>query len=156
MYKNEVRKKYVTDEMSKFKNLGDLKDFVNTLEIEQMCQLCQWLSSWRKNNLCDFISKGPNNWSVKNVPISNIKVTRVNEEINPILEKHNYLLEKISQDKEICNHNEFKSQGNINSKSLIARKRGDKFKVVDGIHRAIRLACDGTKELKLIYFENGG
>jgi len=56
----------------------------------------------------------------------------------------------------ICNHDEFSSQGNINSKSLIARKRGKKFEVIDGIHRAVRLACDGTKELELIYFEIEG
>lgn len=156
MHKNEVLKKYVTDEMSKFNNLDDLKDFVKTLETEEIYPLCQWLSSWRKNSLYDFISKGPNNWLVKNVHISSIKMTRVNDEINPLLEKHNYLLDKISHDKEICNHNEFKSQGNINSKSLIARKKGDKFEVVDGIHRAIRLGCDGKKELELIYYEDEG
>jgi hypothetical protein len=156
MHKNEVLKRYVTDEMSKFKNLGDLKDFVKTLETEQIYQLCQWLSSWRGNILYDFIPKGPNNWSVKNVHISNIEITSVKDEIDPLFEKHNCLLEKISQDKEIWNHNEFRSQGNINSKQFIAIKEGDKFKVVDGIHRAIRLACDGTKEFKLIYFEDGG
>ena len=153
MHKNEKMKRYVTDKKSKFKNLGDLKDFVKTLETEQIYQLCQWLSAWRKNNLYNFISEGPNNWSVDKVHISDIKIKRVNDRVNPLLERHDYLLEKISQDEKICNHNEFKSQGNINSKSLIAEKKGDKFEVVDGIHRAIRLACDDTKEFELIYFE---
>lgn len=144
-------KKYITDEMSKFKNFDDLEKFVNTLKTEQIYQLGQWLSFWRKNSLHEFISGGPNEWEVDKVHISNIQITKINDRINPSLERHSYLLEKISRDKKICNHDEFRSHGEIRSKSLIARKKGDKFEVIDGIHRAVRLACDCTKEFELIY-----
>jgi hypothetical protein len=153
LHKNEVMKKYVIDEMSKFKNLGDLEQFVNTLKTEQIDQLCKWLSSWRKNSVFNNILSGPNSWQMDKVHISDIKIKRVNDRVNPLLEKHDYMLENISQDEEICNHDEFRSQGNIKSKRFIAIKEGDKFKIIDGIHRAVRLGCDGTKEFELIYFE---
>lgn len=152
MHKNEVMKHYVTDEMSKFKNRSDLEQFVNTLKTEQIDQLCEWLSSWRQNSVYNYISEGPNSWLMNKVRISDIKIERVNDRVNPLLKRQDYMLEKISRDEEICNHDEFGSQGNINSKKFIAIKEGDKFKIIDGSHRAVRLACDGTKEIELIYF----
>lgn len=151
MHKDDVMKKYVTDEMSKVKNFGDLEEFVNSLNTKQIYQIGQWLSCWRGNILYSLIFGSPAYWLVRTVHISNVKITDVNPEINPLLKRHNYFLEKISEDREICTHNEFRSQGEIKSKSLIARKNGDNFEVIDGIHRAIRLACDGTKEFELIY-----
>ena len=153
MHKNEVMKKYVIDEMSKFKNLGALEQFVNILKTEQIDQLCEWLSSWRENSIFNNISSGPNSWPIDKVHISDIEIKRVNDRVDPLLKRHDCMLEKISQDDEICTHDEFRSQGNINSKQFIAIKEGDKFKIIDGIHRAVRLACDGTKEFELIYFE---
>jgi hypothetical protein len=154
MHKNDLMKKYAIDEMSKFKNIGDLEQFVNTLEAEQINRLCEWLSSWRKNSVFNDISAGPETWRTDKIHISNIKIKRVNEKVNPLLKRDDYMLEKISQDEEICNHDEFKSQGKINSKQFIAIKEGDKFKLIDGIHRAVRLACDGTKEFELIYMQS--
>ncbi len=149
MDKNDVMKKHVTDEMSKFKNFEALEEFVNTLQPAQICQLGQWLSSWRNNSVHGFICAGPAEWWVDKVHISKIKMTKINEKINPLLKEHGYLLEGISQDTQICN--KFERQGEIKSRSLIAQKRGGKFEIIDGNHRAVRLACDCTKEFELIY-----
>jgi hypothetical protein len=35
---------------------------------------------------------------------------------------------------------------------FIAKKTGDKYWIIDGIHRIIRLAFDGKNEFELIYY----
>jgi hypothetical protein len=152
MHKNDVMKKYVTDEMSKFKNFDDLEGVVNSLTSEKIYEIGKWLSSWRRNTLYSDIFGSPTNWLASTIAISNVELTNVKSEIDSLFKRHNYSLEEISRDREICTHSEFRSQGEIKSKSLIAIKNGDKFKVIDGIHRAVRLACDGTKEFELMYF----
>lgn len=73
--------------MSKFKNLGDLRDFLDTLNRDQIIVLCDWLSAWRKNGVYQFIVGGPPNWNVADVHISKILVGKINDKVNGLLEK---------------------------------------------------------------------
>jgi hypothetical protein len=63
-------------------------------------------------------------------------------------------LAKIVEDKNISLNEEFKSQGEIDQRLMIfiAKKIGDKYTIVDGIHRIVRLCYDGKKEFQLIYY----
>jgi len=155
MNKKEVIKKYVIDEMSKFKDFNELKNFVNTLQDDQITHLAKQLSDWRKNSIYEYILNGPDKWSKKLVPISDICVTKVKDEMDSLFAKHNHELKRISEDKDICELSEFKNQGKIfdELKILIARKKENKFYIKDGIHRAVRLACNGKNEFELIYSE---
>ena len=118
MEKEDVFKKYVIDEMSKFKFHEEIINFVNTLNSSKVQLICKWLSNWRNNKNFDFISTGPTDWSINIIDISNIRVSEINKKINPLLEKNNFSLKSISQDRELCNHDEFKSQGDIEDKDL--------------------------------------
>ncbi len=156
MRKGSVYKKYIFGEMSKIKecNIDHLEDFVNTLNNDQARILCKYLSYNRKNNVYDYVSKGPDYWNVHDINISDIYVDKINPIINPYLERNDWSLKKISKDSNIAIHDEFKTQGLIDPKLLnfIAKKIGHDYKIVDGIHRSIRLACDGKREFKLIYY----
>ncbi len=145
-------RKYAIDEMSKFRNSGDLKNFIKTLDNEQILILCEWLSTWRDNGIYQFIVAGPSDWRVADAHISKIIVGKVNDKVNHLLEKHNFLLESIAQDKGICEHEEFASQSEFEWKTLIAQISGDMFILKDGIHRAVRAACDGQQEFKLLCY----
>lgn len=147
-----VFKKYGLDEMSKFRNIEDLRDFLNTLDNQQIESLCDWLSKWRKNGIHQFINQGPQRWNVSDVHISHIQVGDINDRVNHLLQKNDYLLDAIAQDPEICGHDEFASQGDFELKALIAQKQGNMYLLKDGIHRAIRAACDGKVEFKLVYY----
>lgn len=155
MKKVGVYKIYILGEMTKIKecNIDRLDVFVNSLSSDQSKMLCKYLSYNRKNNVYDFVSNGPDNWKVNNIDISDIYVEKINSAINPYLEKNDWSLKKISKDGDISQHEEFKSQGHINSKisSFIAKRIDHEYRIVDGMHRIIRMACDGKKQFKLIY-----
>ncbi len=156
IHKIDVYKKYIFDEMSKNKDydIKDLEHFVNFLSGEQTRQLCKYLSYYRKNNVYDFISKGPEDWQKNIVSISNIDVGMIHVEVNHYLEQNNWSLKHIAKDKVICQLEEFKDQGGIHPKSLsfIAKKEGHRYRIIDGMHRIIMLACDSKDRFKLIYY----
>jgi hypothetical protein len=154
--KTEVYQRYIFGEMSKNKkySLEDLKHFVDSLSMSQSKSLCKYWSVFRKNSVYDFIKSGSDNWKVGLIEISNIYVEKVNDGVNTLLEKNEWSLAKIVEDSEIGVHDEFKSQGEIGNRLLgfIAKKVEDKYTIIDGIHRAIRLGLDGKKEFTLIYY----
>lgn len=152
--KEHVLIKYIYDDMSKFKNPGDLRDFLDTLDKAKIPILCNWLSAWRKNGVYQFIVGGPSNWNVADVHISKILVGKINDKVNHLLEKNEFLLESIGRDTDICEHNEFASQGDFELKTLVAQKSGELFTLKDGIHRAIRATCDGQEVFRLLYYEH--
>lgn len=156
MRKIDVYKKYTFDEMSKNKeyNIVDLENLIKSFDNNQATQLCKYFSYQRKNGIYDFISKGPENWKEDIINISNIDVGPIHVGINHFLGENNWSLKKIVKDKRISNNDEFKSQGYIhhNSLSFIAKKNNHRYKIFDGMHRIIRLACDGEKKFKLIYY----
>jgi len=156
MQKDDVYRKYIFDEMSKNKEYSiiDLEHFVISLDYGHVKELCRYFSSYRRNCVYDFISKGPSNWRISNVSISDIYVGEVNREVNCYLERNNWSLKKISEDVTIRQIDEFKSQGTIDIKILnfIAKKDDYEFTIIDGMHRIIKSACDGRKRFKLIYY----
>jgi hypothetical protein len=156
MHKDDVFRKYILDEMSRNKECSvvDIERFVKSLDYDQAKQLCKYFSSSRKNCVYEFISKGPSNWQVSNVDISNIYVGDVNRKVNCYLERNSWLLKNIVEDAEIRQIDEFRSQGPIDIKILnfIAKKNDYEYTIIDGIHRIIRSSCDGKKRFKLIYY----
>jgi hypothetical protein len=156
MHKDDIYRKYVLDEMSRNKeySLVDIEHFVASLGYDQAKQLCKYFSSLRRNCVYEFISKGPNNWQTSNVNISNIYVGDINRQVNYYLERNNWLLKNIVEDNDIYHVDEFKSQGPIDIKilSFIAKKNDYEYTIIDGMHRAIRSACDGKTRFKLIYY----
>lgn len=155
--KIDIHRKYLFDEMSKEtkNNLEDLEHYVDSLDDEKVKKLCRRYSHSRKNFVFRFISRGPKRWIMKNVDISDIYVRSINSRVNGFLSRNGWSLKKIAKDRRIPKLKEFKKRGKIHSRSLalIAHKKGDKYKLVDGNHRAIKLACDGKKEFKLIFYE---
>jgi hypothetical protein len=147
MQKDDVFRKYVFDEMSKNKEYSiiDLEHFVTSLSYGQAKQLCKYFSSYRRNCVYNFISRGPNNWRISNISIYYIYVGEV---------KNGWSLKKIAEDETINQMDEFKSQGSIDIKILnfIARKDDYEYTIIDGMHRIIRLSCDGKKRFQLIYY----
>lgn len=156
MNKIDVYKKYIFDEMSKNKDydIKDLENLVNFLNGEQAKQLCKYFSHYRKNNVYDFISKGPEIWQKDVINISSIDIGAIHIGVNRYLEENNWSLKKIAKDKRICQLDEFKNQGGMHPKmlSFIAKKEDHRYRIIDGMHRIIRLACDNKKRFKLIYY----
>ena len=156
MRKDDVYRKYVFDEMSRNKEYSiiDLEHFVRSLDYGQIKQLCRYYSCYRRNCVYDYISKGPNNWKVGHVGISNIFIGEVNRSVNCYLEKNDWSLKKVIEDTYMNQIEEFKSQGSIDIKilSFIAKKDDGEYTIIDGMHRIIRSGLDGRKRFELIYY----
>ena len=154
--KSDVYRKYVFDEMSKITklSLGDLEHYVDSLDGHKAEYICSTCSRSRKNGVFGFISRGPEKWKVKTVNISKIYLRGINNSVNHYLSRNGWWLENISRDKSITKLREFKKHGDIHrrSMSLIAEKVGGKYRIIDGNHRSIKLACSGCKEFKLIFY----
>lgn len=155
--KSDVFRKYIFDEMARTTkmDINDLEKYVDSLSDHKSKELCHHLSNSRKNAVYSFISKGPDRWIVKTVNISNIYVGGINGRVNGYFNRNGWSLKNICKDKDIRKHREFKKWGDIHhrSLSLIAHKNGGKYRIVDGNHRAVKLACDGKKEFKLISYK---
>lgn len=155
--KIDVHRIYVFDEMAKKtkQDLEDLEHYIDSLSDNKIKELCRKCSHRRKNGVYRFISQGPEYWTIKTVDISDIYVRRLNEKVNGHLSRNGWSLKKISEDSRIPKLREFKKCGKIYDRSmyLIAHKKGDRYKLIDGNHRAIKMACDGKKEFKLIFYE---
>lgn len=154
--KSDVYRKYVFDEMARItkRSMKELEKYVDYLDNHKAKELCSRCSRSRKNNVYGYISKGPEHWIVKTKNISNIYVGVINARVNGYLSRNGWLLKNISKDKDIHKLGEFKKWGDIHHRSLsfIAQKNGGKYRLIDGNHRAIKLACNGQKEFKLIYY----
>ena len=112
-----VMNRYVTDEMSKFKNFGDLESFIGSLNKRQTRKLGKWLSKWRKNGVYNNIMIH-RDWFIAPVNIGQIVLGGINVEVRPMIEDSGYLLANICGNPKISKHKEFKSQGKINRRLL--------------------------------------
>lgn len=161
MNKISVHRRYMLGELSKNKDvsLDEFEKFVKNLDDDQIKLLSKHLSTSRKNRIYEYISKGPDHWRLNDIEIEKICVEKVNPTVNMLLERNQWSLLKIAGDKEISEHEEFKSKGDIDNRlqTFIAQKAKDinggyVYIVVDGIHRAISLACNGKKKFRMVYY----
>ncbi len=154
--KIDVYRKYVFDEMAKKTKLSieDLEHYVDSLDDHKAEKLCKACSRSRKNGVYGFISRGPDGWTVKTIHISKIYLRGINDRVNHYLSRNGWWLENISRDKSISKIGEFRKDGDIHhrSTSLIAHRTGKRYCIIDGNHRAIKMARDGKREFKLIFY----
>lgn len=155
--KSDVYRKYVFDEMLRTTKLSteDLEKYVDSLDDHKAKKLCQDLSHSRKNGVYRIISEGPERWTVKTVNISKIYMGGINRKINErYFARNGWLLKRIAKDKSVRKYREFQKWGDIHTRSvsLIAVKTGSSYKIIDGNHRSIKMACHGKKEFELIFY----
>jgi len=167
IHRSDIYRKYIFDEMAKEiyrdnkKSYKDkkhkakyLKHYVNSLSDRKAKKLCCSISWDVKDRGYGFVSRGPEHWIIENIDISKIFISPINNDIDAYLLRNEWSLERIAKDKDICGCKEFEKIGHIHSRSLalVAERVGDKYFIVDGNHRAIKLACSGQTRFELIFY----
>jgi len=165
--KGDVYRKYVFDELSRKINgkyedpkdreqkFKELEHYVDSLNDHKAKKLCCHLSHLRRNPVYSFVKRGPEKWLVEDVKISKIYMISINHKVNSYLRDNFFSLKESSKDKRVRKHKEFGKKGDIHPRCLTLlahRVDGYRFKLIDGNHRAIKLARDGEKKLRLIYY----
>lgn len=167
IHKSDIYRKYIFDEMTKKiyqdnkksykdkkRKIKRLKHYVDSISDRKAKKLCCSISWDVKDRGYGFVSRGPEHWMIETIDISKIFISPINRDIDEYLFRNEWSLERITKDKEICGHKEFEKMGHIHSRSLtlIAERIGDKYYIVDGNHRAIKLACQGQIKFELIFY----
>lgn len=168
IYRSDVYRKYIFDEMAKkicrdnkksyrdkkhkIRHLKRYTDSISNYKAKELCRDYSWDA---KDRGYGFISRGPRHWTIKDIDISKIFISPIKGDIDMYLSKNEWSLERITKDKDICKHKEFEKIGDIyyRSLTLIADKKEDRYYIVDGNHRAIKLACRGKRKFRLIFYK---
>lgn len=165
--KGDVFRKYCFDEMGRKwdksnSGIKKLEKYVDCLGDNEAEKLCRRLSHSRHNRVFRFISEGPDKWMVKKVKIDKIYMGGINSKINEYFRRNHWLLEEIVKDRNIRKIKELKLKSRDDgrddsicdrSRSLLARKHGGYYKIIDGNHRIVKLAVwNKKKEFELVFY----
>ncbi len=142
------------DELSKqFHNIDNIKKYLEKLSYYEIVPLTYILSKvWRKNSSYDKIINNTI-WNEKEVPIENIYLQNAEYSVSHIFKENGYKLINIVNDKELWTHNpynDYTSQRIIEYPICMAEEIDDsEYVIFDGIHRAIQMAYNNYKYIKI-------
>lgn len=152
-----VAKHYLTVELGKpFQKQESklkLKEFVNSLENEELWALLKLISEeYRKNGVFQLLFNSPN-WNKDTIKIKDIKLGEVNDKVKPYLITADYdplrFKELLMDNLEVEELKEFKPKNVQEEESVFIFTYIDgKYKIIDGIHRFMSLVQQGLNEVK--------
>ena len=151
LFKKMLMTKYVIDELSRM--LGDdaeLSVFVHKLKHTELRKMCKMLSGYRYNGVYkNLVQRG--GWKIKCVGTDKIKVGGINSEIEPTIKECDYNLNHIVEFGDMRRFGELNKQRDIRPGVFITVKEDGIYRVIDGTHRIIILANEGTNKFMLAY-----
>lgn len=148
----------IPTELSTLNNLFSsqkaVNHFVQELADNTLKQLTQLCSAWRKNNVHDKLTKYFN-WQEATVEVSRIFVQQAESQLAEIFKCDGGKLTSIVSNPELWNHkpySEYKRAAAIEFPTCLAiRHASDKYKLFDGIHRAIQMCYQDIKSINVCY-----
>ena len=135
-----------------FSTQEDVNQFVASLpdiELQDLVRDCD--EKWRTNGTFRALNKYEH-WEVQVVSITDVDVQEAEQCFKYIFERHGYRLVDIARDVELMVQKPYvrSSVGDVVAYPvLLARQCGSRFKVFDGIHRAIQFARNNAAQLSL-------
>jgi len=131
-----------------------VNDYVQGLADNTLRELTQLCSEWRKNNVYDKLDNYFD-WQEATVEVSRIFVQQAESHLAEIFKCDSGKLSSIVLNPELWRnrpYSEYRHGTIIEFPTCIAiRHDSDKYKLFDGIHRAIQMAYQGIKSINLCY-----
>lgn len=138
-----------------FYTIHSVENYLLSQSVLKKEKLVHFLSDWRKNDVYNKIKRYSNfPWIINDVSIKKIILQQTEPELGYIFQKHQFSLEKIIEDSELFKNDpykNYKANTSLDYSICLAIKRGDQFKIFDGIHRAILIAKNGQQIITLCY-----
>lgn len=148
--RREVFLHYVVSEMSKEIDRTKAHGFAETLSDAELIYLVRTLSRSRRNAVEEYLITRVRTWELVELGLEDVAVTDINDEVKPLLQANGYNLDEIASDEALCRHREFDARGRrIVDERTIGIRTAGRTAIVDGMHRIIRMACDGKTQFEV-------
>jgi len=132
----------------------DVNGFVEHLADTCLMELTKLYDDcWRTNGVFKKLSESEK-WLEVDAPTSQILLQPAESELAYIFQRNEFELLKIVADPELLEHEPYRSRrpGEIVSFSTcLAKSSAGRYRIFDGMHRAIQLARNGSETIRLCY-----
>lgn len=142
--------------VSTFSAQGKVDEFVETLsdqQAEALTNSCD--KDWRKNGVFDKLSRH-SAWAEETVPTSLVDVQHAEPQLAHIFARHEFRLTGIVSDPELWTQKPYAEcnlDATVGFRVVLGRLKSGRYKLFDGIHRAILLCRQGAESLEICFYE---
>lgn len=153
---------YLIAETTKHMPHKNMVRLISGLCDDEIKEWAKGFSEERKNGVYKNVMKRKK-WYITTLDVKEypyLKVGDINKKVKPLLNGFQNDVSDIwashgwrVNDPALRVHPEFKSQGKIEERHIIALKFGKRYRIIDGSHRAVRMALDGVHKFSVIYAE---
>ena len=126
---------------------------LNGFQLKTLTQSCD--IDWRKNGVFDNLSRH-SSWLERSIPIGLVDVQQAEPRLAYIFERHNFRLMEIVSDPELWSQEPYADwnlNGSVQFLVCLGRLKSGRYKLFDGIHRAILLCRQGARNLEICSYE---
>lgn len=128
-----------------------VRRFVRSIDSTDACILTRVLSEWRGNGVADAFVQAVR-WCVTTVPIASVDVNGTEAGLRAIFEAHEGNLLALAADRALLATEPYslrKPTARVEFPIVLGYRDGDRWRVFDGIHRAIQLARNEARRLRI-------
>ena len=131
--------------------VAELVDRLSDCHLCEVTKRCDY--KWRNNGVYRRLTCAAQ-WVITEVPAESVDVQRAEPCLGEIFRRHNWKLIEIAHDEDLLNKEPYclyEVGKPVAYPVLLALQKGDRFRVFDGIHRAIQLIRNGETVLRLCH-----
>jgi hypothetical protein len=129
-------------------------EFVGRLTDHHLCEVTRCCDyNWRNNGVYKRLTCAAQ-WVITEVPAEFVDVQQAERCLGEIFRRHNWKLIEIAHDEDLLNKKPYclyEAGKPVAYPVLLALQKGNRFRVFDGIHRAIQLIRNGETVLRLCH-----
>ena len=156
------------DFLMKFNSKVSIEEFILNLSEENKKNLSRLLSNWRNNGVYNKINHlemvgekyQHSFWTILDIPLTYLYISPAERSLWDLFERHQFSLIKIANDPKLLRYSPYngylKNINEIEYPICLGEQQGFdlKYKIFDGVHRAIQIAINNEESLKLCYLES--
>jgi hypothetical protein len=135
----------------RFRDQASVSNFVEHLSDAKVMVLVRLCAIWRDNGILGKLSQGTE-WTVEEVPIAIVDLQQAEPQLGPVFAKNDFRLTAIASDPEVLRSEPYclRVPGQaVDYPVLLGVRSGGRFRVFDGMHRAIQLVRNGERVVKI-------
>lgn len=120
-------------------------------ELTSLTKTCD--HDWRKNHVYDKLVKA-RTWQEAEIPIDSIDVQQAEWELGSLFERNGFRLSRVIADPALATFEPYKSShvGSVVEFPIcMAIQVNRRYRLFDGIHRAIQMARNGSQTIRVLY-----